>query len=231
LQGQPLATKKLGQGRALIAKAFAAFPRIHLGIEELVGTVLWFGHRAMFVPRPSVGNRLKDLHEACREKKSPFDVRVVPRWHTQEQRETDMRFMIIRRADEETEAGRLPTEAELAAMGKYNEEMVKAGVMLEGEGLHPSSKGAKVVFQNGKPSVIDGPFAETKELIAGFSMIQVKSREEAIEWVKRWPAIDGGGNAQIELRQVFEAEDFGDAFTPELREQEEQIRKTAAENA
>jgi hypothetical protein len=135
-----------------------------------------------------------------------------------------MRFMIIRKADAETEAGVMPTEQLLAAMMKYNEELVKAGVMLAGEGLQPSSKGARVKFSGGKPSVIDGPFAETKELIAGFSMIQVKSREEAIEWVKRWPAIDGHGEAEIEIRQVFEAEDFGAEFTPELREQEERLR-------
>jgi hypothetical protein len=135
-----------------------------------------------------------------------------------------MRFMIIRRADKDTEAGVLPKEELIAAMMKYNEELVKAGVMLQGEGLQPSSKGARVKFSKGKPSVIDGPFTETKELIAGFSMIQVRSKEEAIEWVKRWPAIDAGGEVEIEIRQVFEAEDFGPEFTPELRKQEERLR-------
>ena len=137
-----------------------------------------------------------------------------------------MRFMLIRKADKETEAGVLPSEQMLAAMMKYNEEMVKAGVMLQGEGLHASAKGARVKFSGGKPAVIDGPFTETKELIAGFTMIQVKSKEEAIEWVKRWPAIDA--EAEIEIRQVFEAEDFGPALTPEIRKQEERLRKRTA---
>jgi hypothetical protein len=116
--------------------------------------------------------------------------------------------MIIRRADLETEAGRMPSEALLAAMANYNEQLVKAGVMLQGEGLQPSAKGARVKFANGQPHVIDGPFAEAKELIAGFTMIEVRSKEEAIEWVKRWPALDGGGNVEIEIRQVFELSDF-----------------------
>jgi hypothetical protein len=132
--------------------------------------------------------------------------------------------MIIRKADKETEAGVLPSSELLAAMMKYNEELVKAGVMLQGEGLQASSKGARVKFSKGKPTVMDGPFAETRELIAGFSMIQVKSKEEAIEWVKRWPAIDGHGEVEIEIRQVFEAEDFGPALTPEIRKQEESLR-------
>ena len=135
-----------------------------------------------------------------------------------------MRFMIIRKADKETEAGVLPSTELLAAMMKYNEELVKAGVMLQGEGLQASSKGARVKFSKGKPTVMDGPFAETRELIAGFSMIQVKSKEEAIEWVKRWPGIDGHGEVEIEVRQVFEAEDFGPALTPEIRKQEESLR-------
>jgi len=134
--------------------------------------------------------------------------------------------MLIRKADKETEAGVLPSEQMLAAMMKYNEEMVKAGVMLQGEGLHASAKGARVKFSGGKPAVIDGPFTETKELIAGFTMIQVKSNEEAIEWVKSWPAIDA--EAEIEIRQVFEAEDFGPALTPEIRKQEERLRKRTA---
>lgn len=138
-----------------------------------------------------------------------------------------MRFMIIRKADADTEASVMPSEQLLTDMMKYNEEMVRAGVMLAGEGLHPSAKGLRVKFSGGKPTLIDGPFAETKELIAGFTMIQVKSREEAIEWVKRWPAIDGHGAAELELRQVYEAEDFGEEFTPELRRQEELLRAQA----
>ena len=124
-----------------------------------------------------------------------------------------MRFMIIRRAGPETEAGGMPSEALLAAMANYNEQLVRAGVMLQGEGLQPSSKGARVKFSKGQPRVIDGPFAEAKELIAGFTMIEVRSREEAIEWVKRWPQLDGGGEVEIEIRQVFELSDFaaGDA--------------------
>jgi hypothetical protein len=134
--------------------------------------------------------------------------------------------MIIRKADKSTEAGVMPTEELLAAMLKYNEELMKAGVMLQGEGLHPSSKGFRVSTNRGKPTVVDGPFTETKELIAGFTMIQVRSREEAIEWVKRWPAEDG--DAVLEVRQVFEADDFGTEFTPELREREERLRAQAA---
>jgi hypothetical protein len=125
------------------------------------------------------------------------------------------------RADKDTEAGVMPSEQILAAMGKYNEELVKAGVMLAGEGLHPSSKGARAKFSGGKCTITDGPFTETKELICGFWLWQVKSKEEAIEWLKRSP-FDGG--AEIEIRQVFEAEDFGAEFTPELREQEERLR-------
>ena len=137
-----------------------------------------------------------------------------------------MRFMILLKADKTTEAGALPDEKLLAAMGKYNEELVKAGVLLAGEGLHPSSKGARVKFSGAKRTVTDGPFAETKELIAGFWMFQVKSKEEAIEWVKRCPN-PLEGDAEIEIRQVFEAEDFGAEFTPELRQQEERIRAQA----
>ncbi|MFL6264289.1 MAG: YciI family protein [Thermoanaerobaculia bacterium] len=140
-----------------------------------------------------------------------------------------MRFMIFRKADKDTEAYVMPSEQLLTEMGKYMEEMVNAGVMLEGEGLHPSSKGARVKFSGGKPTVIDGPFAETKELVAGYSVIQVNSREEAIEWCKRWPPIDGNGELELEIRQIFEAEDFGAEFTPELREQEERLRAKAAE--
>jgi hypothetical protein len=134
-----------------------------------------------------------------------------------------MRFMVMVKATRESEAGVMPSEQLLAEMGKFNEELVKAGVMLAGEGLHPSSKGARVRFSGDKRTVIDGPFAETKELVAGFWLFQVKSKEEAIEWVKRCPN-PMEGESEIEIRQVFEADDFGDAFTPELREQEERLR-------
>jgi hypothetical protein len=129
-----------------------------------------------------------------------------------------MRFMVLVKATEESEAGVMPSEELLAEMGKYNEELANAGVMLAGEGIHPSSKGARVSFPDRK--VIDGPFAETKELLAGYWLIQAKSLDEAIEWVKRAPFEEG----EVEIRQVFEADDFGDEFTPELREQEERIR-------
>ncbi|HUE80512.1 MAG TPA: YciI family protein [Pyrinomonadaceae bacterium] len=138
-----------------------------------------------------------------------------------------MRVMVIIKADKNTEAGVLPDEKLLTEMGKFNEELVNAGVMLAGEGLHPSSKGARVRFEGGKRIVTDGPFAETKELIAGFWLWEVKSLEEAIEWVKRCPN-PTGANAEIEIRPVFEAEDFGDEFTPELREQEERLRAQIA---
>ncbi len=135
-----------------------------------------------------------------------------------------MRFMVMVRADKNTEAGVMPSEKLLADMGKFNEELVKAGVMLAGEGLQPSSKGARVRFNGSKRTVIDGPFAETKELIAGFWMLQVKSKEEVIEWIKRCPN-PLEGECEIEIRQVFEAEDFGAEFTPELRAQEERLRQ------
>jgi len=138
-----------------------------------------------------------------------------------------MRFMVIVKADKNSEAGVLPDEKLLAEMGKYNEELVKAGVMLAGEGLHPSSKGARVRFSGGKQAVVDGPFAETKELIAGFWMWEVKSREEAIEWVKRIPNPDGT-DFEVEIRQVFATEDFGAELTPEAREQEERLRERIA---
>ena len=130
-----------------------------------------------------------------------------------------MRFLIIVKATKDSEAGVMPSEQLLREMGKFNEELVKAGVMLAGEGLHPSSKGARVRFSGAKRTVIDGPFAETKELIAGFWLWRVKSKEEAIEWVKRCPN-PMKGESEIEIRQVFEAEDFGAEFTPELRQQE-----------
>jgi len=132
-----------------------------------------------------------------------------------------MRFMVLVKADEKTESGVMPSESELAEMQEYNEQLVKAGVMLAGEGLHPSSKGARVRFSGGDRTVTDGPFAETKELVAGFWLWQVKSKDEAIEWLKRAPFRDD----EVELRQVFEAEDFGDEFTPELREAEEALRR------
>jgi hypothetical protein len=136
-----------------------------------------------------------------------------------------MRFMVIVKADKNSEAGKMPSEKLLTEMGKYNEELAKAGVMLAGEGLHPSSKGVRVKFSGSTPTVIDGPFAETKELVAGFWLFQCKSKQEAIDWVKRAP-FDGG--AEIEIRQVFEAEDFGKDFTPELRAQEDRIRAQVA---
>lgn len=135
-----------------------------------------------------------------------------------------MRFMILRKADAQTEAGEMPSEQLIADMTAYNAELVKAGVMLAGEGLHPSSRGARVKFSQGKPNVIDGPFAEARELVAGFTMIEVGSYEEALEWVRRWPVTDGNGEVELELRRVFEADDFGEAFTPELREEEERMR-------
>jgi hypothetical protein len=139
-----------------------------------------------------------------------------------------MRFMVLVKADKNTEAGAMPTEKDLTEMGKFNEELVKAGVMLAGEGLHPSSKGVRVRFSGKNRTVIDGPFSETKELVAGFWIWQVKSREEAIEWLKRAP-FDGG--TEVELRQVFEADDFGAEYTPELRQQEDRIRAQAEANA
>ncbi|CAG8872164.1 hypothetical protein PS726_05448 [Pseudomonas fluorescens] len=141
-----------------------------------------------------------------------------------------MRFMIIIKASQDSEAGVMPSQELLTAMGNYNEELVKAGIMLAGEGLHPSSKGARVKFSGDKHTVIDGPFIETKELIAGFWLWKVKSKEEAIEWVKRCPNPMPGTEAEIEIRQVFEAEDFGAEFTPELREQEERVWEQAKKN-
>ena len=132
-----------------------------------------------------------------------------------------MRFMVIVKADKDSEAGKMPSEKMLRDMGEYNEQLVKAGIMLAGEGLHPSSKGKRVRFQGDERKVIDGPFAETKELIAGFWLLQAKSTEEVVEWIKRAP-FDSG--AEIEIRPVFEAADFGAAFTPELRAQEERLR-------
>jgi hypothetical protein len=134
-----------------------------------------------------------------------------------------MRVMVIVKADKDSEAGVMPDQKLLTDMGKYNEELVKAGIMLAGDGLHPSKKGKRIRFTGNKHTVIDGPFAETKELIAGYWVWQVKSMEEAVEWLKRAPFQEG----DVEIRPVFEAEDFGEAFTPELREQEERIRAQA----
>jgi hypothetical protein len=134
-----------------------------------------------------------------------------------------MRFMVIVKADKDSEAGVMPSEELMTEMGKYNEELVKAGVMLAGEGLHPSSKGFRIKFSGDKRIVVDGPFPESKELIAGFWLWEVKSKEEAIEWAKRCPN-PTGAEGELEIRQVFEADDFGAEFTPELREQEERLR-------
>ena len=141
-----------------------------------------------------------------------------------------MRVMVIIKANKDTEAGVMPSEQLLTEMGNFNEELVKAGIMLAGEGLHPSSKGARVRFSGAKRSVVDGPFAETKELIAGFWLWQVKSMDEALEWVKRCPN-PTGTDSEVEVRPVFEAEDFGAEFTPELREQEKRLWAQAAAQA
>jgi len=134
-----------------------------------------------------------------------------------------MRFMVMVKATKESEAGVMPSTDLLAEMGKYNEQLVNAGIMLAGEGLHPSSKGARIKFKGKERTVVDGPFTETKELVAGFWILQCRSKEEAIEWVKRCPN-PMPGESEIEIRQVFEAEDFGETLTPELREQEERLR-------
>jgi hypothetical protein len=141
-----------------------------------------------------------------------------------------MRFMIIVKASKDSEAGVMPSEQLLTEMGKFNEELAKAGVLLAGEGLHPSSKGARVRFSGSKRTVIDGPFAETKELIAGYWLWRVKSKEEAVDWAKRCPN-PHNEDGEIEIRQVFEPEDFGAEFTPELREQEERLRAQVKESA
>ncbi len=138
-----------------------------------------------------------------------------------------MRFMVMVKATKDSEAGKMPSRELLEAMGKYNEELAKAGILLAGEGLHPSSKGARVRFSGAKRTVVDGPFTETKELVAGFWLWKVKSRQEAIEWVKRCPD-PMPGDSEIEIRQVFEAEDFGDAMTPEMRAQEERVFRKGA---
>ena len=141
-----------------------------------------------------------------------------------------MRFMVMVKANKDSEAGVMPSKEMLEAMGKFNEEMVKAGVMLAGEGLQASSKGARIRFNQDKPTVTDGPFTEAKELIAGFWIIQVKSKQEAIEWMKRCPPPMGNGAGELEIRQVFEASDFGEEFSPELREAEERMRQQIAKS-
>jgi hypothetical protein len=154
-----------------------------------------------------------------------FPIEIIEELTKKETRRRDeMRFMVIVKASKESEAGEMPTEKILTEMGKFNEELVKAGVMLAGEGLHPSSKGVRVRFAGGNKTVIDGPFAETKELVAGYWMWQCKSLEEAIGWLKRAPFED----TEVEIRQVFEAADFGGEFTPELREQDERLRAELA---
>jgi|SRR5690349_13905695 hypothetical protein len=136
-----------------------------------------------------------------------------------------MRFMIFRKADAQTEAGVMPTTELIEAMGRYMEEMAKAGVLLAGEGLKPSSKAVRVKFTSGKPTLIDGPFAETKELVAGYCLIEAKSLQEAIDWMKKWPTVGLEANVELEIRPLFEAEDFGPEFTPEQRQREEELRQ------
>jgi hypothetical protein len=145
--------------------------------------------------------------------------------------EKNMRFMVIVKASKDSEAGKMPSQELLTEMGNFNEELVKAGVLLAGEGLHPSSKGARIRFNGSKRTVIDGPFSETKELVAGFWLIQTKSIDEAIEWMKRCPNPMPGEESELEIRQVFEAEDFGPEFTPEAREQERKVWEQAKQNA
>jgi hypothetical protein len=167
-------------------------------------------------------------YSMCRFTNSWFDVQMKAGngsgpHTTRLRQEMTMKFMVIVKASKASEAGQMPSEQLLAAMGKYNEELAKAGIMLAGEGLHPTSKGVRVRFSGAKRTVIDGPFAETKELVAGFWLWQVRSREEAIEWLKRCPN-PHDEETEVEIRQVFEAEDFGAEFTPELRNQEERVR-------
>ena len=138
-----------------------------------------------------------------------------------------MRFIIIRKADPQTEASAKPSKALVDAMMAYNEEMIRAGVMLGGDGLKPSIRGARIKFSRGKPNVTDGPFAEAKELVAGYTIIQVASREEALAWATKWPAEDGDGEVELELRELYEADDFGDEFTPAIERQERLLRERA----
>jgi hypothetical protein len=166
-------------------------------------------------------------HRVCRKFNARFVVGVGRECPAIARKEIDMRFMVLVKATADSEAGVMPGEPLLAAMGRFNEELVRAGVMQAGEGLHPSAKGARVRFSGRERQVIDGPFAETKELIAGFWLWKCASLQEAIDWVKRCPN-PMPGESEIEIRQVFEAEDFGDALTPELRDQEERLRAQIA---
>jgi len=140
-----------------------------------------------------------------------------------------MQFMIIRKADAETEAGVMPSEALASAMMAYNQQLVDAGIMVGGDGLMPSSRGARITFEGGRPHVVDGPFAEAKELVAGYTLIEVPSREAALEWALKWPVEDGHGNVELEIRQIVTIDDLGDAFTPELREKDERMRQQIAQ--
>ena len=140
-----------------------------------------------------------------------------------------MRFMIIVKATADSEAGVMPKPEAFEAMGRFNEQLIEAGVLLAGDGLHPSSEGARVTNYGGKLTVVDGPFAETKELIAGYTVIEVGSYQEALEWVKQWPPLDGNGNVQLELRRFVSAEDFGEAFTPDLQAREQALRDKGAD--
>ena len=140
-----------------------------------------------------------------------------------------MRVMVFVKANQESEAGIMPSEKLISEMMAYNEELVKAGIMQQGEGLHPSSKGARIKFSNNGTTVVDGPFSETKELVSGFWLWKVNSMEEAIDWARRCPSPDGGSDGELEIRPIFEAEDFGAEFTPELREQEDRLRAQIAE--
>ena len=140
-----------------------------------------------------------------------------------------MKFIILVKATRDSEQGVMPPEELFAEMGAYHEELAKAGVLADASGLQPTSKGARLKFSKGKPAVIDGPFTESKELIAGYLIIEVPSREEAIRWMKRWPSLDADGNVTLEIRQIYEAEDFGAEFTPELREREERMRREIGE--
>src|SRR4051812_33818381 len=162
-------------------------------------------------------------YRMCRSGDWPFVVSTGTGFHRIIKELTNMRVVVLVKANAKTEAGALPNEQMLSEMGKYNEELVKAGIMLDGQGLHPSSKGARIKFSGTRRSVVDGPFTETKELVAGFWVWQVKSMDEALEWAKRCPN-PTGAESELEIRPVFEAEDFGAEFTPELREQEARLR-------
>jgi hypothetical protein len=195
-------------------------PRTAIRVELLVGraTSYCYGHWQVSLAESNLAR--KERHYS-----SVPSPAALPSTYKEYRK---MRFMVIVKATKNSEAGVMPDEQLLAAMGKYNEELVKAGIMQAGEGLHPSSKGKRVHFAGDKRTVIDGPFAETKELIAGFWLWQCKSMEEAVEWVKRCPNPMPHEESEIEIRQVFEAEDFGAEFTPELREQEERLRAEMA---